>query len=92
MRKKRRTRRKMIFLFPLSSSSSALDAAREIIISWKELWGANPLLLACVFRFLDAVRQRALEHKAVLDSIRRDPDFWTTIAAVACEEVGFVVG
>jgi len=74
--------------FPRSSSSSALDAAREIIVSWKELWQANPLLLACVFRFLDSVWQHALEHKAVLDPIRRDSEFWKTIAAVACEEVG----
>ena len=74
--------------FPRSSSSSALDAAREIIVSWKELWEANPLLLACVFRFLDSVWQHALEHKSVLDSIRRDPEFWIIITAVACEEVG----
>ena len=60
--------------FPRASSSSALDAAREIIVSWKELWESNSLLLACVFRFLD--------------SIRRNPEFWITITAVACEEVG----
>ena len=74
--------------FPRSSSSSALDAACEMIVSWKELWEANPLLLACVFRFLDSVWQHALEHKTVLDPIQRDSEFWTSIAAVACEEVG----
>jgi nuclear pore complex protein Nup188 len=74
--------------FPSSSSSSALDAAREIIVNWKALWEANSLLLACVFRFLDCVWQHALEHKTVLDPIRRDSEFWTIITAVACEEVG----
>jgi len=53
-----------------SSSSSALDAAREIIVSWKELWEANPLLLAVCFD-LEFCMATCLEHKTVLDSIRR---------------------
>ncbi|KAF8165907.1 nucleoporin subcomplex protein binding to Pom34-domain-containing protein [Crassisporium funariophilum] len=69
-------------------SSSALDAAREILVSWKELWEANPLLLACVFRFLDIVWQHALEHKTVLEPLRAEADFWERIVGVACEEVG----
>ncbi|KAF8967477.1 nucleoporin subcomplex protein binding to Pom34-domain-containing protein [Flammula alnicola] len=69
-------------------SPSALDAAREILVSWKDLWEANPLLLACVFRFLDVVWQHTLEHKAVVDPLRKDADFWEKVVSVACEEVG----
>ena len=42
------------------NSTNALDAAREILISLKELFQANLLLLACV---LDTTWRRALEHK-----------------------------
>ncbi|KAF8887259.1 hypothetical protein CPB84DRAFT_1837740 [Gymnopilus junonius] len=70
------------------TSSSALDAAREILVTWKELWEANPLLLACVFRFLDTVWQHFLEHKNVLEPLRKDKEFWERVVGVACEEIG----
>ncbi|KAJ3512033.1 hypothetical protein NLJ89_g3758 [Agrocybe chaxingu] len=71
-----------------TQSLSALEVASEILITWKDLWEANPLLLACVFRFLDVVWQHALEHKAVLEPLRRDGNFWKRVVGVACEEVG----
>ncbi|KDR84406.1 hypothetical protein GALMADRAFT_237258 [Galerina marginata CBS 339.88] len=70
------------------SPSSALDAARAILVTWKELWESNPLLLSCVVRFLDTVWQHALEHKAVVDPLRKDKEFWERIVSLACEEVG----
>ncbi|PPQ92766.1 hypothetical protein CVT25_003875 [Psilocybe cyanescens] len=72
----------------IGRSTSALDAAREILVTWKELWEANPLLLSCVFRFLDTVWQHALEHKSAVDPLRKDKVFWEVLVAVACEEVG----
>ena len=45
------------------NSTNALEAAREILISWKELLEANPLLLACVLRFLDTTWWHALQRK-----------------------------
>ncbi|PPQ66173.1 hypothetical protein CVT24_000150 [Panaeolus cyanescens] len=67
---------------------SALNAARDVLVTWKGLWDANPLLLSCVFRFLDTVWQHALEHKAVLEPLQSDPEFWDQIVAVATREVG----
>ncbi|KAF8178012.1 hypothetical protein BJ912DRAFT_930157 [Pholiota molesta] len=72
----------------ITRSSSALEVAHDILVTWKDLWEANPLLLACVFRFLDVVWQHAVEHKAVVDPLREDAEFWSTIVSVACEEVG----
>ena len=71
-----------------NSTTNALQAAREILVSWKELWEANPLLLACVLRFLDTAWQHALEHKSVFDPLRKDPEFWERVVSMACEEVG----
>lgn len=68
--------------------TSALEAARQILVGWKELWEANPLLLACIFRFLDVIWQHALEHKSVVDPLREDDEFWTMVVSIAFEEVG----
>lgn len=67
---------------------SALNAARDVLVTWKGLWDANPLLLSCVFRFLDTVWQHALEHKAVLEPLQSDSEFWEQIVGVATSEVG----
>lgn len=69
-------------------STSAMDVACEMLSEWRELWELNPQLLTSILRFLDAVWQHALEHKAVLETIRNDEDFWTRLADIACEEVG----
>jgi nuclear pore complex protein Nup188 len=68
--------------------TSAIDVAREILSRWKEMWEPNPQLLASVLRFLNVVWQHALEHKAILQSIHDDADFWDLIVSIACEEVG----
>lgn len=61
----------------ITRSSSALEVAHDILVTWKDLWEANPLLLACVFWFLDVVGQHAVEHKAVVDPLRDDAEFGT---------------
>lgn len=74
--------------FDTVRGSSALDAAREVLASWNDIWDANPLILAHVFRFIDVVWQHAHEHKAVIDPLREDTEFWQKIAEVARSEVG----
>jgi hypothetical protein len=39
----------------LGYENSALNAACDILINWKAIWEANPLILSCVLRFLDVV-------------------------------------
>ena len=68
--------------------TSALEAARDMLLTWKELWEANPQLLASVFRFLNVVWEHAFEHMAVLQPLRSDADFWDQIVSAACTEVG----
>ncbi|KAH9482136.1 Nucleoporin nup184 [Psilocybe cubensis] len=67
---------------------TALDSARETLVTWKELWDTNAMLLSCVLRFLDTVWQHALEHKAAVEPLRTDKSFWELLVAIACEEVG----
>lgn len=72
----------------LGYKNNALDAACDILINWKTIWEANPLILSCVLRFLEVVWQHALEHKIVLEPLRKNGEFWERIAAIACHEVG----
>ena len=72
----------------LRLASNALDVAGDKLVNWKDLWEGNPLILAFVFRFLDIVWQHALEHKSILESLRKDGEFWERVIGVACEEVG----
>ncbi|KAG2099322.1 nucleoporin subcomplex protein binding to Pom34-domain-containing protein [Suillus cothurnatus] len=67
---------------------SALEVANETLNHWKDLWGANPHLLASVFRFIDVVWQHGLEHKNLIDATRGNDEFWTNVVAVVKEELG----
>ncbi|KAH7922053.1 hypothetical protein BV22DRAFT_1197706 [Leucogyrophana mollusca] len=69
-------------------SPSAMDVASETLANWKELWEANPQLLASVLGFLDVVWQHGLEHKNLIDTTRTDQEFWDRLAAIAREELG----
>ncbi|KAG2356946.1 nucleoporin subcomplex protein binding to Pom34-domain-containing protein [Suillus spraguei] len=68
--------------------TSALEVANETLSRWKDLWDANPHLLASVFRFIDVVWQHGLEHKNLIDATRGNDGFWTNVVAVVKEELG----
>ncbi|KAF8076899.1 nucleoporin subcomplex protein binding to Pom34-domain-containing protein [Lyophyllum atratum] len=68
--------------------TSAIDVARDVLSNWREMWDLNPHLLTSVLRFLDVVWQHGLEHKAALEAIREDDEFWDQVTSIACEEVG----
>lgn len=72
----------------LGYKNNALDAACDILVNWKDIWEANPLILSCVLRFLDVVWQHALEHKAALEPLRRNGEFWERIVGMASQEIG----
>jgi len=72
----------------LGYKNNALDAACDILVNWKAIWEANPLILSCVLRFLDVVWQHALEHKTMLEPLRKSGEFWERIVTIACHEVG----
>ena len=69
-------------------SKSALEIATETLGHWKDLWEANPPLLASVLHFIHVVWQHGLEHQSVIESARHDKKFWDQIAAIAREELG----
>jgi nuclear pore complex protein Nup188 len=56
----------------LGYKNNALDAACDILVNWKAIWEANPLILSCVLRFLDVVWQHGLEHKIMLEPLRKN--------------------
>ncbi|KAI6166332.1 nucleoporin subcomplex protein binding to Pom34-domain-containing protein [Pisolithus thermaeus] len=67
---------------------TTLDVARVALERWKDLWEANPQLLASILQFLYVVWQHGHEHKARIDVTRQDEEFWSRIAAIAREELG----
>ncbi|KAF7302838.1 hypothetical protein MKEN_01245900 [Mycena kentingensis (nom. inval.)] len=69
-------------------TESALDVATGMLIGGKEMWEANPQLLAAVLRFLEVVWQHGLEHRAVLQSVRDSTEFWADVVKLACLELG----
>ncbi|KAF8433047.1 nucleoporin subcomplex protein binding to Pom34-domain-containing protein [Boletus edulis BED1] len=69
-------------------SKSALEIATETLGHWKDLWEANPALLASVLHFIHVVWQHGLEHQSVIEGARQNKKFWDQIAAVAREELG----
>ncbi|KAF9004332.1 hypothetical protein BDQ17DRAFT_1354946 [Cyathus striatus] len=71
-----------------TSQNTAISVARDVLANWEDMWEANPELLASVMRFLDMVWQHGLEHKAVLEKLRANSEFWDQIVGVTCAEVG----
>ncbi|KAF9498863.1 hypothetical protein BDN71DRAFT_1384838 [Pleurotus eryngii] len=69
-----------------SKTTSALEVARDVLVNWKAMWEMNPQLLSSVVRFLYAVWQHGLEHKAIIEDIRENKAFWEQVVALACEE------
>ncbi|KAI6146143.1 nucleoporin subcomplex protein binding to Pom34-domain-containing protein [Pisolithus tinctorius] len=68
--------------------TTALEVSRATLEHWKELWEANPQLLASVLQFLLVVWQHGHEHRARIDATRQDEEFWSRITAIAREELG----
>ncbi|KAL5529911.1 hypothetical protein ACEPAF_6168 [Sanghuangporus sanghuang] len=71
-----------------TTTASAVEAACSALTSWKELWEANPHLLASVMSFLDIVWTRSLDHLATLEPTRGDVEFWRHISAITRQELG----
>ncbi|KAG6917687.1 hypothetical protein DXG01_001662 [Tephrocybe rancida] len=71
-----------------AKAASAIDVARDVLSNWRHIWDVNPQLLSSVLSFLNVVWQHGMEHKAALQAIREDGDFWGQISSIACEEVG----
>ncbi|KAJ6611496.1 nucleoporin subcomplex protein binding to Pom34-domain-containing protein [Mycena sp. CBHHK59/15] len=67
---------------------SALNVATNMLEGWNEMWELNPQLLASVLRFLEIVWQHGLEHRAILDPLRQNSDFWDRMSTLACTELG----
>ncbi|THV06572.1 hypothetical protein K435DRAFT_743696 [Dendrothele bispora CBS 962.96] len=67
---------------------NAIDVARDTVANWEQLWESNPLLLATVLIFLQVVWRHGLEHKSLLEPLRRNDEFWHQITALACSELG----
>jgi len=72
----------------LGYQNNALDAACDVVVHWKEMWEANPLILSCVLHFIDVVWQHAWEHKVVLEPLRKSDEFWERLVSIGCREVG----
>ncbi|KAF9270816.1 hypothetical protein L218DRAFT_1014004 [Marasmius fiardii PR-910] len=73
---------------PSSNTAKAIDVARETLANWSQLWETNPQLLTAVLKFLFVVWQHGLEHKTILEKIRKDPEFWKQISSISASELG----
>ena len=71
-----------------SKTLSAIEIASATMEQWKDLWDANPRVLACILRFLNITWQHGFEHKATLNTLRSDPQFWNRLICCAKEELG----
>ncbi|KAH7909735.1 hypothetical protein BJ138DRAFT_1173545, partial [Hygrophoropsis aurantiaca] len=72
-----------------STPLSALQVATDTLANWKDLWDANPALLASVLHFLDVVWQS--QHSPLVSQQLRQTDgatFWANLAAIVREELG----
>ncbi|KAI6013629.1 hypothetical protein BKA83DRAFT_4130285 [Pisolithus microcarpus] len=67
---------------------TTLEVARTTLERRKDLWEANPPLLASILQFLYVVWQRGHEHKAPIEVTRQDEEFWSRVAAIPREELG----
>ena len=74
---------------PVSSKTlSAIEIVSATMEQWKDLWDANPRVLACILRFLEITWQHGFEHKATLSTLRGDAQFWNRLVCCAKEELG----
>jgi len=71
-----------------SKTRSAIEVASMIMEKWKDLWDANPRILACILSFLDITWKHGFEHKATLGVLRSDAQFWNRLVCCAKEELG----
>ena len=71
-----------------SKTLNAIEIASATMEQWKDLWDANPRVLACILRFLDITWQHGFEHKATLSALRSDSRFWDRLVRCAKEELG----
>ncbi len=69
-------------------ATTAVEVAKEALENSEELWELNPQLLCAVIRFLDVTWQHNLEHKAVVDELRKDSAFWTRLSSLSCKDLG----
>jgi len=75
-------------LVPTSSNISALGVARDVLTNWKDMSDANPQLLASVLKFVDIVWRHGLEHKATLEPLRKNGEFWKQLAGIVKDDLG----
>lgn len=68
--------------------ANATDVALDALASWKEVWEANPQLLASVLRFLCVVWEHGLEHKPMISSLRENHDIWDQLTELVQMDVG----
>ena len=71
-----------------SKTLSAIEIAFATMEQWKDLWDANPRVLACILRFLDITWKHGFEHKVTLGDLRGDALFWSRLVCCAKEELG----
>ncbi|PFH50408.1 hypothetical protein AMATHDRAFT_40867 [Amanita thiersii Skay4041] len=71
-----------------ANGASALNVAYDFLLNWKDMWEANPHLLASVLKFLDTVWRHGLEHKIALEPLRKNSEFWKQLVGIVKMEIG----
>ncbi|KAK2459938.1 hypothetical protein APHAL10511_008023 [Amanita phalloides] len=71
-----------------TSNVSALNVAKDVLVNWKDMSDANPQLLASVLKFVDVVWRHGLEHKAALEPLRQNTEFWKQLVGMVKEDLG----
>ena len=67
---------------------NATNAAKQVLVSWEEMWEANPKLLASVLRFVCVVWEHKLEHKSAINSLRQNDEIWCQLQVIVQKDLG----
>ncbi|KAF8632804.1 hypothetical protein AX15_001669 [Amanita polypyramis BW_CC] len=75
-------------LVAVTNHVSALNIARDVLVNWKDMSDANPQLLVSVLKFVDVVWRHGLEHKAALEPLRKNAEFWRQLVGIIKDDLG----
>ena len=69
---------------PKETKMDIINAAKEILASWKEMWKADPKLLASVLRLVYVVWQ----HKSVIKFLHQNNEIWYQLQELVQIDLG----
>jgi len=73
---------------PKEKKMNAVNAAKQVLGSWEEIWETSPKLLASVLRFLCVVWEHKLEHKSSINILGQNDETWCQLQELVQKDLG----